>query len=220
MSDYIPTTDADFNTWQANLLDYLNANLTAFGLEHADIAPLETAQTEWVTTYSAQVAAQAAAQGASQAKQLAHNNYVQMLRALVQRLQSHPAMTDRHRANLGVHIRETGRTPVSAPQTRPVATIDTSQRLQHTINFSDETTPSRRAKPEGMMGCEIWVKVGDGVPVDPSELKYLAMDTATPYIATYDGAVGGKLAHYMLRWVSRRGEHGPWSQTVSATIIA
>lgn len=26
------------------------------------------------------------------------------------------------------------------------------------------------------------------------------------------------VAHYMLRWVNTKGEQGPWSQTVSATI--
>ena len=29
-----------------------------------------------------------------------------------------------------------------------------------------------------------------------------------------------KVAHYMLRWVNTRGEKGPWSETVSATIGA
>jgi hypothetical protein len=35
-----------------------------------------------------------------------------------------------------------------------------------------------------------------------------------------NGADAGKPAFYMLRWVNPRGERGPWSQTVSATITA
>lgn len=69
-----------------------------------------------------------------------------------------------------------------------------------------------------MMGCEIWVKVADPAPTDPSQLRFLATDTATPYVAEYDGADAGKVAHYMLRWVNRKGEASPWSQTVSATV--
>ena len=57
-------------------------------------------------------------------------------------------------------------------------------------------------------------------PADPSELKYLATDTRTPYVVDFEGAQGGKPAYYMMRWVSKRGETGPWSQTVSATITA
>lgn len=71
-----------------------------------------------------------------------------------------------------------------------------------------------------MRGCEIWVKVGDPAPTDPSQLSFLALDTASPYVAEYDGADAGKTAHYMLRWVNTREEKGPWSQTVSATIPA
>lgn len=62
------------------------------------------------------------------------------------------------------------------------------------------------------------MKIGDPAPTDPKELRFLATDTATPYVMEYDGADANKAAHYMLRWVNRKGESGPWSQTVSATI--
>lgn len=68
------------------------------------------------------------------------------------------------------------------------------------------------------MGAELWVKIGDPAPTDPSELKFLGLDTQSPYVAHYSGEDAGKIAHYMLRWVNSKGEPGPWSQTVSATI--
>ena len=49
------------------------------------------------------------------------------------------------------------------------------------------------------MGCEIWVKVGDTAPTDPSQLQFLGTDTRTPYVAEYGGEDAGKIAHYMLR---------------------
>ena len=81
-------------------------------------------------------------------------------------------------------------------------------------------TRTRKAKPAGAMGAEIWVKIGPTPPVDPSELTFLAVDTRTPYTTDFDGADGGKQAHYMLRWVNTRGETGPWSETATATIGA
>ena len=71
------------------------------------------------------------------------------------------------------------------------------------------------------MGCEIWVKVtaaGETPPAGADELSFVSLDTASPYIAEYDGSDGGKTAHYMLRWVKSSGDKGPWSETVSATI--
>ena len=99
-----------------------------------------------------------------------------------------------------------------------MATIDTSQRLRHTINFVDELTPTSRAKPDGAQGCEIWMKVGEPAPAGPKDVHYLALDTRTPYIVDFDAADAGKTAFYMLRWTSTRAEPGPWSATVSGTI--
>jgi hypothetical protein len=112
---------------------------------------------------------------------------------------------------------------VGGISTRPIGVVDTSQRLRHEIRFSDEATPTKRAKPAGVMGCEIWVKVsaaGEAAPSGAGGLSFLSLDTASPYIAEYDGANGGKTAHYMLRWVKSGGEKGPWSETVGATISA
>ena len=47
----------------------------------------------------------------------------------------------------------------------------------------------------------------------------LAVDMRTPS-TDFDGADGGKQAHYMLRWVNTRGETGPWSETATARIGA
>ncbi len=119
-----------------------------------------------------------------------------------------------------VTVPDTTPTPVGTPTTRPVVTVDSSQRLSHVIHFADEATPTRKAKPSGVMGAGIWVKVGDPPPVDPDELKFLGLDTRTPYTAKFQGAEANKVAHYMVRWVSTRGEKGPWSETASATIGA
>ena len=70
-----------------------------------------------------------------------------------------------------------------------------------------------------MIGAEVWVTVptpGDPPPSDSCELTFLLM--STPAEAEFTGPDGGKTAHYMLRWLSTRGEAGPWSETAGATI--
>lgn len=218
MSDYIPRADSDFNTWQANLITYIGANLASLGLTAADLTPLTNTQTNWANNYSAYITAQASANGALQTKNSTRDTYETTLRSLVRRIQGLPTLTDAERAAMGISLRDTPRTATGVPDTRPVATTDTSQRLRHTINFADETTPNSKAKPDGVMGCEIWVKVGDPSPTDPGQLQFLGMDTRTPYVAEYGGEDANKVAHYMLRWVNTKGEQGPWSHTVSATI--
>lgn len=55
-------------------------------------------------------------------------------------------------------------------------------------------------------------------PASASELHYLATDTRTSYVAQFDPADADKTAYYWLRWENTKGETGPWSAVVSATI--
>jgi len=54
----------------------------------------------------------------------------------------------------------------------------------------------------------------------PAAFDFLALDTATPYINSFNGPDGGKNAHNIARWVNSQSGHGPWSETVSVTVGA
>ncbi len=220
MADYIPRGDADFNAWQANFVTYANDNLADLGLVLPDMIPITSAQSAWTPSLTDHVAAQANAQSACATKNANRTVLETAIRALVRRLQASPSVSDAEREALGITVADSGATAAATPATRPICQVDARQRLQHTIEFADEATPTRKAKPAGVMGAEIWVLIGPTPPVDPSELTFLAVDTRTPYTTDFDGADGGKQAHYMLRWVNTRGETGPWSETATATIGA
>ena len=221
MADYIPAGDAEFDVWENNFVAYATANAVALGLDPlVDIPPLATAETTWDADFAANASAQAAAESARQAKDAARAAFEGVIRPLVARLQASPDVDDAERAALGITVPDRIATPSEIPATRPVVSVDTSERLQHTVSFADAATPTRTAKPKGVMGVEIWVKIGGAAPVGPSEVTFLATDTRTPYVATYPGVVANQVAHYMLRWVNTRGEKGPWSETASATIGA
>jgi hypothetical protein len=218
MPDYIPTKDDAFHTWQQNLVSYLNAHLAVFGLVAGDMTPLGPIQGIWAAAIASNLAAQDAARSAASYKDASRQTLEAALRALVARIQANPTVTDANKLAAGLPSRDKTRTPASVPTSRPVATVDAGQRLAHVVRYRDESKSKSNAKPKGVMGCEIWVKVGPTPPADPSECRFLGLQTATPHLEEYAGADGGKLAHYLLRWVNTRGEKGPWSETVSATI--
>ena len=220
MPDYIPAADAQFHAWQNNFIVYVNAHLIDLGLDAADVVDLNANAATWTTDYPAHTAAQTAARGAREAKDHARDAFQDTIRPLVRRLQASPDVDDAERAAMGITVPDREGAPEGPPKSRPVVTVDTSQRLQHTIAFADEATPTRKAKPAGVLGAEIWVKIGDPPPTDPKELSFLSTDTRTPYVAHFNGDTAGQTAHYMLRWVNTTGEKGPWSETASATIGA
>ena len=222
MADYIPTNDAEFQAWADNFMSYASSHLADLSLAPGDLAELTGLQTDFNTKLSAHIAARQAAQSARQAKDSSRNEYKSAMRRLVRKLQVSDSVDDPEREALGITVPDRIRTANTGEiTTRPVGQVDTSQRLRHTIRFTDETTPTRRAKPPGIMGCEIWVKVlpvGEPAPADVSTFSFVFMDTSSPHTVDYDGSDGGKTAHYILRWVKRGGRKGPWSETITATI--
>jgi hypothetical protein len=219
MADYIPGPDGSFQAWQANFVTYANANLAALGLVAADMTPITTAQTNWNSAFPAHVAAVNAAKAAKQAKDEARAAYVGAIRPLVRRLQASTVVSDAERAALGITVAQTP-TPIGPPTTAPIASIECGNRLQQTIRFVDSATPTKKAKPAGVMGVEIWNKVGTTPPANESELRFVAVDTNAPYVMNFDSNDGGKTNYVWLRWVSPTGERGPWSEQAQATIAA
>ncbi|MDT5123620.1 MAG: hypothetical protein QOC96_3102 [Acidobacteriota bacterium] len=217
-SDYIPRADGDFDAWLQNLVGNVTTNTAALGLTAADITPVQDAVTDWQTKYAANTTAQAAAQSARQAKDDSRAATEGIVRSLVGKLQASPNVTDAQRQSLAITVRSATRTATGAPTSKPLAQVDISQRLRHIISFLDELTPTSRAKPDGVQGCEIWIFIGANAPTGPNDFRYLATDTRSPYLVEFDAADAGKTAYYLLRWISTRGETGPWSQTFSGTI--
>lgn len=154
-SDYIPGPDAEFNSWLDNFLSALGSRRAALGVTEAEFNALTAARDGWETAYNLHTQAQTSAASASQSKKGAREGAERAVRAAVRRLQTHPALQDSDRAAFGITIGAATRAPAAAPDTRPVAQVDTGQRLRHTISFADETTPNSRAKPDGVRGCEI-----------------------------------------------------------------
>ena len=189
------------------------------GLTAADMTPITTAQSAFNTGFGAHVAAKNAAMAAKQNKDEARAALTAVLRPLVRRLQASPAVNDAEKASLGITV-AAPRTPIGPPITAPQVSIECGTRLQQTLRFVDDTTPTRRAKPAGVLGVEIWNKVGTTPPAAESELRFVAIDTDSPYVMSFELVEGGKTNYVWARWVSPTGERGPWSEQAQATIAA
>lgn len=216
-SDYLPGSDAEFTTWAQNFMTTLSMNAAGLGVDAATITAMGVAHNNWKTIYAAHVTGQADARSKREAKDAERRSFESAIRALVAQLQASPDVDNNERQALGIRVRDTKPTPQSMAMSRPVGMVDTKHRLTHVISFVDEGTPTKKARPSGVTACQIWYKVGDA-PAGPNDVTYLATDSCTPYMMEFDQSDAGKMAHYMLRWVGSKGQCGPWSETVSATI--
>jgi len=220
MADYIPRSDADFNNWIKTYCEYVNTNFAALGLSVVQNTNLQALLTSWDADYPAHLTAQATAKSFAQKKDATRVLLGTLVRELTRLIQANSTVTNEQKAALQITIPKTTKTPTPVPSTKPMAEVDNRNRLEQIIHFFDESTPGSRAKPAGVRGCELWLKIGGAAPLGPTEVTYVATDTKTPYIYHFLGTDAGKTAHWMLRWVNTKNEAGPWSETISVTISA
>ena len=220
---YMPRPDGNFAAWANHYYDAVKAFYDKQGLDPDLLTPLMKALETWNAQYPAHVAAQQRAEGARQAKDAARAALEKEVRPVTNFVQAWGGTTNADRAEMGITVRDTSPTPAPAPSSRPLAIVDVGGRLTHQLRLVDESTPTRRARPAGVLGAEVWVKLVDAdtpAPTDPAALTFLTMTTKPSFRAEFKAGEGGKTAVYMARWVNTRGEKGPWSEITTATVAA
>ena len=220
---YIPRPDGDFGAFSNHYYEAVEKWWNVQGLDLNDLTDLKKALDTWNAMFPAHVAAQARAEGARQSKDAARRELERQVRPIANFIQTYPATTDADRATIGITVRQPTGGTSPAPTGPPLVRIDTSLRLRHTIRFTDEATPTTRARPKNTLGAEVRLELvggGEPAPTDPHALSYLTLATSGVATAAFPLADAGKTAVYMLRWVGPRGAVGPWSEIASATVAA
>jgi hypothetical protein len=220
---YIPRPDGNFAAWANHYYDAVEKWYSVQGFDKDLLAALKKALDTWNAQYPAHVSAQQRAEAARQAKDQARSELEREIRPVTNFVQGYPKTTNADRAEMGITVRDTSPSPAPAPSSRPLALVESGQRLTHQLRLVDESTPTRRARPAGVLGAEVWVKLVDAdspAPTDPAALTFLTMTTRPSFRAEFKAGEGGKTAVYMARWVNTRGEKGPWSEITTATVAA
>ncbi len=229
-TSYIPRPDADFSAWANHYGGAVGAFYAAQGLDPASLAPLTAALVTWNAAARAHVQARAAAEAARHAKDAARAALEREVRPVTRFVQSWPATTNADRARIGIALRPgpADRAASSdparpAPTSRPLILVEPAGRGTHALRLVDEATPTRRARPRGVERAELFVALTPPrgpAPADPDAYRYLRSLSDGAAVLTFEPPQAGMQAHYLARWVTRRGALGPWSETSSATIAA
>lgn len=216
MADFLDKfSDSELSDFSDQFYTRLNAAPGDYAATAAQATDLSTKKGAFAVNLTAHVAAQADARSKTQAKDASREQLEEIIRFIVKQAKLN-GVDDSHLSKLGVPTGASGDAASNA--TRPTGSVDTSQRFQHLIRFSDEAAPDSKRKPRGVLGCEIYRKIDGAPPVDESECTFLTLDTESPYLADYSGTKAGDMIHYMLRWRMRDGSVSAWSETLSATV--
>jgi hypothetical protein len=218
--DFIPKQDNRLSPFLQTFLSGTLGHEVVMGITTGERTAINDGYEDWNGALAACQAAETAWSSALETKNQARAAVVALVRLANAKVQVKLPGSDALKTGAGLPSHDTTPTRAPAPSTRPVLEADTSQRLQHTLSYRDETTPLSRAKPAGVREIEVWCKIGSPAPADAGECALVGTSSTSSLVVTHKGADAGKPAHYLARWKNAHAECGPWSETVVATIGA
>ena len=193
---YFPENDRALKDWFINFVTVLSNNLATFGLVAADVTPLDTDVNAFdgaLTNYFAQQTLMASA---SSQKKETKTAAIATLRPLVQRIQSHPAMTDALRSLLGLPERGGGNIVLSEtplPLLKPLVALEPGQG-QVIVHWGPEPGNERiNGKPAGVKGAVICRK-----KLGEADFQMIGYATSSPFVDYVSGNAADYV--YMVRY--------------------
>lgn len=218
--DFIPQGDQPFADWSTNFESGIDTEFATYGLTNGQATAYTTLDTAYQAALLLATNPATRTPVTVSAKDTAKAAAVAMARDLALIINAYPGTTNAGRTTLGLTPRGSGPTPIPAPVTKPVPIVVGYVPLGHVLQIRDETTPTSRAKPPGVIACQVWGKIGPGAPASIADCEMLGIYTRPFLTIDYSGADAGKQVYYITRWQTRRGLVGPTSDVQSATITA
>jgi hypothetical protein len=216
---YIPPKNVDFVAWADNFRDYIDINFAALFLGAGDVAAIDTAVNDWDAAFAliANPATKTKVTVAAAATQRATTEMVCRLYASA--INANPAITNGQRAALGITIRDTMKTPILPPVSYPILTLNQALPGSHQLAYKDQLIVNGKAKAFGGRFVEVRCAVGTVPPVNEDVVPTKAYVTKSPFLLIYTILEAAKTAYYFARYISPRGEPGPWAPVVPIGII-
>lgn len=220
MKDFLPRNDADFDIWQSVFVKYVTENAEKWNISSRAITALTENQTSWAADFEVTRNKGDRSAADVQRKNESRSRFEKAIRAFNLEFVAHNSLVnDADRVKMNLTVPSGTRNPTPVPATRPMGNIDASISLVHRILFFDSESAHSNAKPEGVHGCEMYLKIDGEQPLNSEGMIYLGTCTSSPLTVTHTADKAGKKAWYLLRWVNSRGEAGPWSVAISAMIL-
>jgi hypothetical protein len=213
-----PPTQPTLNIgWTENFTTKLDEIKTTIGFPVLEFNAIVNAKDAFNTSYFAQIAAEAAAKAATSNRNEALADLLRLERAAIKSLLGNSKVTEEMKIELGMTIPKPP-TPAPKPSTMPNVSVEQVGGFTQVVRLED--IASNRAKPDGVSAAKIYMKIATVAPVSIDELPLVNIETKSKFDMTFPASEVGKTAWYGISWINQRGEEGPKSLMIGATIAA
>lgn len=219
-NSYIPRSDSGALAWMKAFAGGLVADPSAYMLTPGQAQFIAQVVGEFEDAYNRAKCPLTRTRSAVSEKDQTRNSAEELCQQYYMMIKINAGISDQRKIDIGVRPVNRCRMPIKCPQSSPLLdTLGCTPGIQ-VLRYHDSNTPDSSAKPFGATELQLFVAVGDKTINDRSDAKLVGKYTRNPIRVRFHSADGGKRATYYARWVSRRGETGPWSLPVSMHIAA
>jgi hypothetical protein len=157
--NHIPTNSTRFSGWLTNFVTRLTAHAEEVGLVPADLTPISDADGSFGAALADFITQRRLAHAAAALKTTEQREAMAILRPLIQRVCTHPGMTDELRGLLGLGRDDLRQSPVPIKELpAPGLYLEASVGVV-TIHWGPNPRNERsNGKPPGVKGCNIYRK--------------------------------------------------------------
>jgi hypothetical protein len=223
MSDYLPRTDAEFDTWISNFQTYVAAHAVELGLTPAQALEVLNAKTMWGLSYTNHIAAREAAGNAQATKEEKKGDATKTVRQIVNVIQARKETTDAQRRSLAITVPDRVPTPTDPEAIRrltPEMELDFSVAQQVTVHAGPEPKNELRNRFEKpATGFELQ-RIDGAVPLGTENLEALPWQHVGNYPHSAALIVIGHAATvtFRARYFDQLSNVGPWGPPESCSV--
>lgn len=220
---YFPSRDADIGPWLANFDDLITANPTDYGLTAPDAVIINAQRMAWDAAYALAVNPATRTPVTVAAKDVAKATMRSIVLPYATAISANPAVLDADKVAVGVTVRISTRTPISAPGAAPGFDLLSLYPGEATLRTYDLSTPTSKKMPYGAVGIEVVQSLGTAPAVDPDAASFSTLVSKSPSVIAFAPSDAGKVATLWARYRMRPrgsepGRYSPWSAPLVFTV--
>ena len=220
MAGYIPAEDGKALTWMQKFSGVLSASPATYNVSDADAENLAMLVGRFAEAYPLSVNELTHGRVTVARRDEARGFAEQACRTFAILIKANAGISDPDKIAIGVRPVNPGRTPIDSPTSFPLLSVLGGTPLAQTVRYADSATPDSRRKPFGAIQLQLFVTLAEGVAADPADARLQGTHTRNPVGVGFDKADDGKVATYFARWITRRGEAGPFGPGASMRVAA
>ena len=211
----IPGVASKLVPFSTTFRDVLTASPGSYFLDPADITELTNVTNLFLSAQLAVSNPEARSGMLIEARDTAQANYYEVARPLYTTIQANPEISNEDKAAAGVKVKDTTPTPIPAPTTAPLVTVESITGNVAKVRLANAESPASRAKPAFVQGANVFTFAGETAPTDPSQWKLVGAVTRTAFEVVFDASIEpGSKVWLTACWFNPRSQVGPASNPI------